>query len=201
MDGKVGEVLGGTGIETPDGVVPLEEVPGDIGAESQTVLHQRSVVEDEVGVEVEVLDEEERETGTVTMITGGYHHLEGIVILRLPGVVGVVAGSVGAAGEGQETQDLVVRPAEASGMIERRVDLRGTREGGYCVKYSDEVDYTTIFDYKTSSAFLSATAREWGTTLYPGHVVSNQVRGCNTGQRLTKKIKQIRILSTKQTRR
>jgi hypothetical protein len=136
MDGRAGSDLGGTGIETLDGVVLLGEVPAVIGVESRMALRQRLVVGDEVVVS----DGEEIGTGIVTMITGEYHHLEGIVIPRLPGVVyaeaaAAIVGIVGTAeeaGEGRETRDLVVHPAENPDMIERVLDPDGqhTRRGG-----------------------------------------------------------------------
>ena len=126
MDGRVG-YLGRTGIEMQDGVVLLGEVLAAIGVESQMPLHRRLVVGDEV--EVEVSDEEETGTGTVTMITGGCHHLEGIVILHLPGVVGVgvAVGTVGEAGEGRETQDPAAHPAGTPDTIE---STNGSHEMG-----------------------------------------------------------------------
>ena len=50
MDGRVGEALGRTEIETLDGAVPLGEVLTDIGAESRMALHWHLAVEDEVEV-------------------------------------------------------------------------------------------------------------------------------------------------------
>ena len=134
MDGRVGEALGRTEIGTLDGAVPPGEVLADIGAESRMAPHRHLAVEDEV----EVLDGEESGSGTVTMTIGGYHRLEGIAILRLPGVdaeavAGTVetVGTVGAVGEGRGTRDLVVHPAETPGMIERIIDPDGhTGRGG-----------------------------------------------------------------------
>ena len=136
MDGRAGWDLGGTGIETLDGVVLLGEVPAVIGVESRMALRQRLVVGDEVVVS----DGEEIGTGIVTMITGGCRHLEGIVIPRLPGVVyaeavaGIVGtvGTVEEVGEDRETRDLVAHPAENLDMIERVLDPDGqrTRRGG-----------------------------------------------------------------------
>ena len=126
----MGEDLEGTGSETLDGVVLLEEVLVVTGVESRMVLHQHL----EVGDEVEVWDGEKRGIGIVTMTTGGYHRLEGIVTLRLPGVVDVVVWiveTVGVAGKGRGTRDLVVRPAEILDTIERAVDPdRHARRGG-----------------------------------------------------------------------
>jgi len=105
-------------------------------------LHQHLVAGDEVEVGVEVSDGEERGIGIVTMITGGYHRLEGIVTLRLPVVVDVEAvvgivetvGTVEVAGEGRGTRDLVVRPAETPDTIERAVDPdEHTRRGALCL--------------------------------------------------------------------
>ena len=118
MDGRLGEDLGGTEIEMPDGVVLLGEVLAAIGAGSRMGLHQRSVVEDEVGVP----DAEKTGTGIARMITGGYHHLEGIVILRLFGAVDAEPGTVGQAGEGRETRDLVVHHAGTLDMIKCAAD-------------------------------------------------------------------------------
>jgi hypothetical protein len=138
MDGRAGSDLGGTGIETLDGVVLLGEVPAVIGVESRMALRQRLVV----GGEVAVSDGEETGIGIVTMITGGYHHLEGTVIPRLLGavygeaaaaaaIVGIV-GTAEEAGEGRETRDLVAHPAENPDMIERVLNPDGqhTRRGG-----------------------------------------------------------------------
>jgi len=107
------------------------ELPGEvlavIGAESRMAPHHHSPA----GGEAEVLGEEERGIGIVivTTISGGYHHLEGIVILRLPDAEVVVAEEVG---NGRETQDLAAHPVEILGMIESLVgpmDMRGG--GGY----------------------------------------------------------------------
>jgi len=95
-----------------DGVALLGEVPAVIGVESRTALRQHSVVGDVVEASDGV------GTGTATMNTGGYHHLEGIVIPRLSGVAHVEAGNVGEEGEGREILDLVVHPAETHDMIE-----------------------------------------------------------------------------------
>lgn len=57
------------------------------------------------------------------MITGGYHRLEGIVIPRLPDVVRVAGGTVVEVGEGRETRDLAVRPAETLGTIEQPIQM------------------------------------------------------------------------------
>ena len=68
--------------------------------------HWHLAVEDEV----EVLDGEESGSGTVMMTIGGYHRLEGIAILRLPGVdveavagIAETVGTMGAVGEGRGT--------------------------------------------------------------------------------------------------
>jgi len=120
-------------------VVLLGEVLVVIGVESRMALHQHLVVGDEVEVGVEVSDGEERGIGIVTMITGGYHRLEGIVTLRLPVVVDVeavvgIVGTVEVAGEGRGTRDLVVRPAETPDTIERAVDPdEHTRRGALCL--------------------------------------------------------------------
>lgn len=128
MDGRVGEDPGGTEIETLDGAVLLEEVLAVTGVESRMALRQHLVA----GVE-EVLDEEGTGTGIVTTTTGGCPRREEIVTLHLPGVADAeaAAGTVGEAGEGRETRDLVVHPAETLDMIERTVDpYRHTRRGG-----------------------------------------------------------------------
>jgi len=127
MDGRAEEALGGTGIGTLDGVALLGEALAVIGVESLITLHLHLVV----GDEVEVSDEEEIGTVIVTMITGGYHHLEGTVILHLPDVVDVVeSATVGEAGEGLETQDLEAHPAGTPDTIEHTVDPDGhTRKG------------------------------------------------------------------------
>jgi len=124
----VGEVLRGTGIEMLDGAVLLGEVLAAIGVETQMALHRRLVV----GDEVEVSDGEGTGTAIVTMITGGCHRLEGIVIPRLPGVVyvGAAVGTVGEAGEGRETRGLVVHPAETPDTIKRTDGP--TRRGVLC---------------------------------------------------------------------
>ena len=133
MDGRVEAALGGTGTETLDGVVLLGEALAAIGVESRMPPHRRLVVGDGVGVS----DGEGTKTGTVTTITGGYPHLEGIVILLLPGVVDAEAAAaetvvtVEEVGKGRETQDLEVHHAETPDMIERVVDPDGhTRMGG-----------------------------------------------------------------------
>ena len=116
-------------------MVLLGEVLVAIGVGSRMFLHQHSVA----GGEVEVLDGEERGIVIVTMITGGYHRLEGTVILRLlPGAVDVeavvgIVETVEVVGEGRETRDLVVRPAETPDTIERAADPdRRTRRGALC---------------------------------------------------------------------
>jgi len=122
MDGRAAELqVRGTGIGTPDGVAHLGEVRVVIGAENPMVLHQRLVVGD--GVEVSAEVKTEKGKGTVTMITGGYHRPEGIVILHLPDVAHVEDGTVGEAGEGRGTRDLAVRPAETPGTIERSIQI------------------------------------------------------------------------------
>jgi len=94
----------------PDGVVLLGEVLAVIGVENRIALHRHLVV----GDEVEVSGVEETGTEIVTMITGGYHHPEGIVTpLRLPGVVDVEVS-----GEGRETRDLAVHPVGIPDTIE-----------------------------------------------------------------------------------
>lgn len=90
----------------------------------------------------------------MTMITGEYHRLEGIVTLRLPGavVVEVAGGTVGivetaeVAGGGRGTRDLAVRPAETPDTIERAVNPDIHTRRGHYVEYSYEIGYTTIFD-------------------------------------------------------
>jgi len=122
-DGRVVEGLGGTGIETLDGVVLLGEVPAVTGAENLMPLHRRLAV----GGVVAAPDEGGTGTAIVTMIIGGYHHPEGIVIPRPPGVA-VVEAVVGTAGEaegGQKTQDLVAHPAGTPDTIERAIDTDG----------------------------------------------------------------------------
>lgn len=147
MDGRA-EDLDGIGIETLGGVVLLREVPVVIGAENRMALRRHSEAGDGV-----VLDEEKRGTEIVTMITGGYRHLEGIVTLRLPGVVAVVVvGTVETVetaegvGEGRGTRDLVVHPAEILGTIESTIDPDKHARWGYYVEYPHRVDYTAIFD-------------------------------------------------------
>lgn len=86
MDGRPKEYPERTGSETPDGAVLPGEVLVVTGVESRIALHQHLVV----GHEVEALGGEETGTEIVTMITGEYHHLEGIVTLLHPlGVVDV----------------------------------------------------------------------------------------------------------------
>jgi len=126
MDGRVEESLGGTGIGILDGVVLLGEALAVIGVESRITLHRHLVL----GDGAEVSGEEETGTVIVTMITGGYHHLEGIAILHLLGVVDVEAGTVGEAGEGLETQGLEAHPAGTPDTIEPAVGPdRHTRKG------------------------------------------------------------------------
>ena len=116
------------------GVALLGEVLVVIGVENRMVLHRHLVV----GDEVEVSGGEERGIVIVTMITGGYHRLEGIVTLHLPGVVDVEAAVVivetaEVAGEGRGIRDLVVRPAETPDTIERAANPdRHTRKGALC---------------------------------------------------------------------
>jgi len=104
----------------PDGVVLLGGALAAIGGGNQTALRQHLVV----GDEAEVSDGEgtETEIATVTMITGGCHRLEGIVILRLPGAVFVGVGTVGEVEEGRGSQDLVAHPAGTPDMIKRAVN-------------------------------------------------------------------------------
>ena len=125
-DGRLGEDLGGTGIEMLDGAALLGEVLAVIGVGNLIPLHRYLAVGDEVWAPGE------GETGTaiVTMITGGYRHPEGIVIPRLLGVVDVeaavgTAGTVGEAEEGQKTQDLAAHPVETPDTIERAPDPGG----------------------------------------------------------------------------
>lgn len=113
------EDRGGTGIETLDGAAHLEEVLVVIGAENRIPLHLRL----EVGDAAVVSDGEGTGTRTVTRITGGYHRLDGIAILRLPVAVHVVDGTVEEAGEGRETRDLAARPAETPGMTEHTTQI------------------------------------------------------------------------------
>lgn len=129
MDGRLGEHLVGTGIETLDGAAPLEEVLAVIGVENRMRLHRHLEVGDEVGV----LGGEEIGTVTATTITGGCRRLEGTVIPPLPdvdaeavGIVGIVE-IVGEAEEGQKTQDLAAHPVGTPDTIERTVgpDKRG----------------------------------------------------------------------------
>jgi hypothetical protein len=95
-----------------DGVALPEEVPAVIGVEIRTVLRQHSAAGDVVGASDGV------GIGTGTMNTGGYHHLEGIVIPRLHVRHAGEAWNVGEEGEGRETLDLVVHLAETHDMIE-----------------------------------------------------------------------------------
>ena len=159
------EDLDGIGIETLAGVVLLREVPVVIGVGSQMALRRHSVAGDGV-----VLYEEKRGTEIVTMITGGYRHLEGIVTLRPPGVVGVavVVGTVGTeetaegAGEGQGIRDLVVRPAEILVTIELAVDPDKREDGVLCGISTQGRLYSNI--WLTNLLPLSnllATAREY----------------------------------------
>jgi len=136
MDGRVGELLGGTGIETLDGVALLGEVLAVIGVESRMALRRYLVVGDG-----EVLDVEETGTGIVMMTTGGCRHPERIVIRHLPDVADVEAAvgtvetaeTVGEAGEGREIRGLVVHPAETLDTIERVDDpYDHTRRGVLC---------------------------------------------------------------------
>jgi len=120
MDGRLREDPERTGIEMPDGAALLREVLVVIGVESRIPLRRHLVA----GDEVEVLDGEETGTETVTMITGGYHHLEGIATLHLPGVVDVEVS-----GGGRKTRDLAVHPAETPDTIERAVGSDDMRRG------------------------------------------------------------------------
>lgn len=128
MDGRVVVLRLGTGIETPAGLALLEGVLVDIGGESRMALRQHSAIEDGV----EVLDEEGTgiATATVTMISGGCHHLEGIATLHLPGVLDAGLRTVGEVGGGRETPDPVVHPAENPDTIERAANQGGRASGG-----------------------------------------------------------------------
>ena len=124
--------MGGTGIETLDGVALLGEVLVAIGVENRMPLHLHLVVgEDEAGAP----DEGGTGTAIVTMITGGCHHPGGTVIPRLPGVAGVEAATVGIVEEveeGQKTQDLAAHPAETPDTIEYAI-CPDTRHGRHYV--------------------------------------------------------------------
>jgi len=125
----VREGLGGRGTETLVGVALVGEALAVIGAENRMALRRHSVLGDEAGV----WGAEGTGIVIVTTITGGYRHLEGTVILhRLPDVVDAEA-TVGEVGEGRETRDLVVRPAETPDMIELSADpVPCTRRGVLC---------------------------------------------------------------------
>jgi len=145
MDGRVGD-LDGIGIETLGGVVLLGEVPVVIGVGSRMALRRHSAAGDGV-----VSDGEERGTEIATTTTGGYHRLEGIVTLRLPGVVdAVVEGTVETvetaegAGEGRGTRDPAVHTAGILDTIELTVDAGKCSRMGYYVEYPHKVDYTAI---------------------------------------------------------
>ena len=137
--GKLGH-RGETGIETLDGVPRPGEVQVVIGVESRMALHQHSVVGDGVGVSgaeggkgigsLGTGRGKGRGKETVTMTIEGYHHLEGIVILRLPGVDVEATWTVGEVGEGPETRGLAVHLAGTLDMIERAVDPDGHASGG-----------------------------------------------------------------------
>lgn len=128
MDGRVVGLRPGTGIGTRAGVDLQEGVLVDIGGESRMALHQHSAVED--GVEVSDGEGTGIATATVMMITGGCHHLEGIVTLHLPDVLDAGLGTVGEVGGDRETLDPVVRPAETPDTIERVVNQGGRASRG-----------------------------------------------------------------------
>jgi len=123
------ECQGGTGIGILDGVVPLGGVLVVTGVGNQMVLRQRLAVGDEV--EVSDGGGTGKRIATVTMITGGCHRREGIVILHPPGVVCVEVGTVGEAGGDRGTRDLVVHPAGTPDTIERVVDSDWHASRGY----------------------------------------------------------------------
>lgn len=135
------EDRGGIEIETLDGMALLEEVLAVIGAEIRMPPHQHLVV----GGGVEVPDGEGTERETVTMITGEYHHLEEIAILRHPDVVLVAGGTVGEVEEGRGTRDLVARSAETPGTIEDSIQMC-IRARGRPLYDSLSVEYTAISD-------------------------------------------------------
>lgn len=128
MDGKVVGLQPGTGIGTQAGVDLLEGVLVDIGGESRMALHRHSAVED--GVEVSDGEGTGIATATVMMITGGFHHLEGIVILHLPDALDAGLGTVGEVGGDRKTLDPVVHPAETPDTIERVANQGGCASRG-----------------------------------------------------------------------
>lgn len=131
MDGRVVGLQPVTGIETPAGVDLLEGVVlVDIGGESRMALHQHSAVED--GVEVSDGERTGIVTATVMMITGGYHHLEGIVTRHLPDALDAGLRTVGEVGGDRKTLDPVVHPAETPDTIERVVNQGRRRVGVLC---------------------------------------------------------------------
>lgn len=123
------EYQGGTGIGMLDGVVLLGGALVVTGVGNQTALHQHSAVGD--GLEVSGGGGTGKKIATATMITGGCRRLEGIVILRLPGVVGVEVGTVGEVEGGRGTRGLVVHPAGTPDMTERVVNSDWHASRGY----------------------------------------------------------------------
>jgi len=119
----------GTGIGMLDGVGLLGGVLVVTGVGNQMALRRRLAVGDEV--EVSDGGGTGKRIATVTMITGGCHRREGIVILRPPGVVGVEVGTVGEVEGGRGTRDLVVHPAGTPDMIERAVNSDWHAGRGY----------------------------------------------------------------------
>jgi len=139
-DGRVVVDWGGIGTETLDGVALLGEALVVIGVENRTPPRPYLV-----GDEVEVWDGEGTGIETVTMNTGGYHRLEGVVILPLPllpDVVGV-GGTARELGEGRETRDPVAHPVDLPGTIERAVNPQAHEQG---ITRFIGVEYTAIFD-------------------------------------------------------